>query len=374
VGSHAGAACAPNFAAEPIVVMTALLNEQPAAPAPAIRRPWQWPLPPAGAYAPVPPYLSGTPCSVESLAGSVLQGVLHDFDPATRRLQLRAASGGPEVSLPFVRQRRVVLGTPLQLVGARARRGAAAGSQERSYRLTQVGDPHAPVLDGCTIGHVDAPEGLYLFEPTETVGELRRVFVPRAAYSSCEFGPSAVEAAALHWIASPGRLLEAIAGPQHANVLPLRQALLALGLVTPARLERCLAAWDGKAGLGESLVQAALVSKSDLQTALAHRMGFPLVDLARFPVDPAAQAMLPPAVAVAHRVLPLLRDQERLIVAVDRPGRVLKLRRLDAYAQWPIVPVLALKAPLLSALDRDGAGAAWSDEATDHMDLVDPTA
>jgi hypothetical protein len=354
--------------------MSAPLIEPHLAAPPASRHPWQWPMPPAGAYAPVSAIPTGETCSVESLSGSVLHGVLHGFDPVAKRLALRAASGGPEVSLPFLRLRRVVLGTPLQLVAARAHRGTSAGSQERSYRLTQVGDPHAPVLGGCTIGHVDAAEGLYLFEPTATVGQLKRVFVPRTAYSSCEFGPSAIEAAARHWIANPGRLLDAITQQQQAAVLPLRQAMLALGLVTPAQLDRFTATWDGKAGLGESLVLAALVSRSDLQTALAHRMGYPLVDLARFPLDPAAQAMLPQSVAVEHRVLPLMRDRERLIVAVDRPGRVLKLRRLDAYAQWPIVPVLALKAPLMSALDRDEASDGWGDDdRSEYMDLAAST-
>ena len=94
------------------------------------------------------------------------------------------------------------------------------------------------------------------------------------------------------------------------------------------------------------------MSRADLQTALAHKMGFPLVDLERFPLDPQALALLPRRLAISHRVLPLLLDQERLIVAVDRPGRVLKLRQLDAYAQMPIVPVLALKSQILVALNR----------------------
>jgi Type II secretion system (T2SS), protein E, N-terminal domain len=183
-------------------------------------------------------------------------------------------------------------------------------------------------------------------------GALCRVFVPRTAYSRCEFGPSAEELAARHWIASPAVLVEALAQQERAPVQPLGQALLALGLLTPPQLERVLQRLHGKAALGEALIDCGLVSRGDLQTALAHKMGFPLVDLERFPLDPQALALVPRRLALSHRVLPLMLHGERLIVAVDRPGRVLKLRQLDAYAQLPIVPALALKAQILATLNR----------------------
>jgi hypothetical protein len=129
---------------------------------------------------------------------------------------------------------------------------------------------------------------------------------------------------------------------------------------------------DGKAALGETLVNAGLVSRADLQTALAHKMGFPLVDLERFPLDPQALALLPRRLAISHRVLPLMLDKERLIVAVDRPGRVLKLRQLDAYARMPIVPVLALKAQVLVALNRQ-SGDGWNLNPSERVNFFATT-
>jgi hypothetical protein len=117
-------------------------------------------------------------------------------------------------------------------------------------------------------------------------------------------------------------------------------------------LQRVQQRLDGKTALGEALVGAGLLSRTDLQTALAHKMGYPVVDLERFPLDRLALSMIPRDVAIAHRLMPLMRDGERLIVAVDRPGRVLKLREHEAYARLPLVPVLALKAQILQALER----------------------
>jgi hypothetical protein len=325
---------------------------------------WQWPLPPARARAFTAPPALGTPqpCCIETQTGLTLQGEMHDFDPAKRRLLFRAAGGGPDASLAFASLRRLTLTVALQPLprerGAPRERQPAI-AQERDYRLQQVGQVNTPPLTGRSAGHAEAAEGMYLFCPIGGDGALQRVFVPRAAYSRSEFGASAEELAARHWIASPAQLLDAIAQQQRQPVVPLGQSLLALGLLTQARLDRALQRLDGKAALGEALVSTGLVSRSDLQTALAHKMGYPLVDLDRFPLDPAALALIPRRVAVSHRVMPLLCDGERLIVAVDRPGRVLKLRELDAYAQLPILPVLALKSQIMLALNRQ-AGEGWT--------------
>ena len=335
--------------------------------------PWQWPMPPSGArrYVAPPPLGTPQPCQIETQTGLKLQGVMLDFDPAKRRLQFRATSGGTDASLPFAGVRRLTLTAPL-LPAARAadspKERMPPAAQERDYTLQQVGNATALALTGRTAGHVLAAEGLFLFSPADEDGALCRVFVPRTAYSRCEFGPSVEELAARHWIASPAKLVEAIAQQERAPVIPLGQALLALGLLTPAQLERVLQRAKGKTALGETLVDSGLVSRTDLQTALAHKMGFPLVDLERFPLDPQALALLPRRLATSHRVLPLMLDQQRLVVAVDRPGRVLKLRHLDAYAHMPIVPVLALKSQILVALNRQ-SGDGWNLDVSDRANF-----
>ena len=339
--------------------------------------PWSWPMPPAGArrFAPPPALGIAQPCLIENQAGVTLQGAMLDFDPSKRRVQFRAAAGGTDASLPFSGLRRLTLTDPL-LPAARTndapKERPPPAAQERDYTLQQVGQATTLPLVGRTAGHVLAAEGLYLFSPAQEDGALCRVFVPRSAYSRCEFGPSAEELAARHWIASPAKLLEALQQQERAPVLPLGQALLALGLLTQAQLDRMLQRADGKAALGETLVDAGLVSRADLQTALAHKMGFPLVDLERFPLDPQALALLPRRLAISHRVLPLLLDKERLIVAVDRPGRVLKLRQLDAYAQMPIVPALALKSQILVALNRQ-SGEGWNLNPSERVNFFATT-
>jgi len=339
--------------------------------------PWQWPMPPASARRFAPPPALGTPqpCQIETQTGLKLEGAMLDFDPSKRRLQFRASSGGTDASLPFTGVRRLTL-TAALLPSARTadvpRERPPPTAQERDYTLQQVGNATTVPLTGRSAGHVLASEGVYLFSPVGDGGALCRVFVPRTAYSRCEFGPSAEELAARHWIASPASLVEALAQQERAPVLPLGQALLALGLLTQAQLDRVLQRSEGKTALGEALVDSGLVSRADLQTALAHKMGYPLVDLERFPLDAHALALLPRRVAISHRVLPLMLDKERLIVAVDRPGRVLKLRQLEAYAQMPIVPALALKSQILVALNRQ-SGDGWNLDVSERVNIFATT-
>jgi hypothetical protein len=51
---------------------------------------------------------------------------------------------------------------------------------------------------------------------------------------------------------------------------------------------------------------------------------------------------------------------------------VLKLRQLDAYAQMPIVPVLALKSQILVALNRQ-AGDGWNINVSERVNFFATT-
>jgi hypothetical protein len=165
------------------------------------------------------------------------------------------------------------------------------------------------------------------------------------------------------WIASPATLLEAIERQQRMPIKPLGQSLLALGLITQAQLDRALASQSRDVPLGESLVTAGMISRHDLQTALAHKMGYPLVDLARFPIDAKATAKLPHRVATSLRMVPLLLTGQRLIVAVDKPARVLKLGTVHAIAGVTVVAVLASRVQIALAHQRM-TGDVWSGHST----------
>jgi len=83
------------------------------------------------------------------------------------------------------------------------------------------------------------------------------------------------------------------------------------------------------------------VSRQDLVTALARKMGYPLVDLDRFPAEIEAITKVPFNVASRLLVAPLLLREGTLIVAVEDPSKRLTLSELEFITQCKIVPVLA---------------------------------
>jgi type II secretion system (T2SS) protein E len=315
---------------------------------------WQWPVPPyVWRHIPAPGNDVAQPCRVESAAGTAVDGLMLGFDPSAGTLAFRIAENAPVVTLPFSRFRRLTLTVPLQraptLAGAPMERVPAA-AQEREYRIRFSG--RAQALTGRTAGYVETARGLYLFTPVDEEASLQRVFVPLSADSSYEFGTSAEEVAATQWLSTPEALLEAIERQHRMPVGLLGESLLALGLLKRDQLNRVLATQSGDKPIGELLVAEGIISRADLNTALAHKMGYPLVDLARFPIDPAALAKLPHRIAAGYRVVPLLLDKDRLVVAVDKPSRAVRLNALHAYAQIKVVPVLASKTQMMLAFER----------------------
>jgi hypothetical protein len=337
---------------------------------------WDWPSPPFE-WPHLPAPAKGTPqrCSIEGLAGEQVRAEMLDFDPAAKKLTVRGAADGSTGLLAFSRFRRLTLVEPLRAAprsaGAPSPRIPAA-RRECDYTLWAGSDAPAPPLTGRTAGHVQTAAGLFLFTPVEEETALQRVFVPRCALSRCEFGPSAEEIAAAQWIGSQDALLEAIERQQRMPVMPIGQSVLALGLLTQAQLDRELAKPAGDVPLGESLVAAGLISPADLHMVIAHKMGYPMVDLTRFPIDPSALARLPKGIAARHRIVPLMIDNARLIVAVDRPSRVLDLRSLHTPVQTSIVAVLASALQITVALDRLSRDA-WSQQVVGRPSFVRTT-
>jgi hypothetical protein len=321
----------------------------------------QWPTPPfAWRHLSPPANDAAQPCTIETSWGATVEGEMLDFDPAGACLKFRTGPGSAEATVPFGRVRRLVLTAPLlpapQLAGAPMERVPSA-AQERDYRL-QAKDGRA--IAGRTAGYVVTDAGLYLYTPLDEERALQRVFVPRSAYTGCEFGSSAEEVAAERWISTREELLQAVDRQQRMPVLRIGDALLNLGFVTPRQLDRALAQQRGDVPLGQMLVEAGVISKADLDTALAHKMGYPLVDLTRFPLDLDLVRMLPLKLATQSMALPLMVHRERLVVAVDRPQRIEKLHQLHVFTGKKLVPVLASRTQIMLALTDLAQQDMWS--------------
>lgn len=332
---------------------------EPTAPAPLEFPPlfdanyaaWSWPAPPFALRFEMPPAGRVEPCRIDTTSGAVVAGEMLAIDADAGRIDFRSSAGGSTLSLPFAQFRRLTLTTPLQPVartpGAPLERLPAA-AQEREVRVLPAGGGAELVTR--SVGHVENGWGLFLYPPADGERSLLRQFLPRGSWRELRFGPSAEEQAMQHWVTTKQGLLDALARQAKAPPLPLGEALLHLGLVTKAQIDAMVAHGDAARPLGERLVAAGVLGSADLQTAFGHKMGCPLVDLLRFPIDADAARLLPLRAVVAHRALPIMVDGQRLIVAVDRLSRVANLNSLQTLAGMTVLPVMARKSQLRVAL------------------------
>jgi type II secretory ATPase GspE/PulE/Tfp pilus assembly ATPase PilB-like protein len=343
-----------------------------------------WPTPALSSYPGPAPTKDPAPCEIEGLNGKMMQGTLALFSPEGGHLLLQMVSMRSPLTLRFSQFRRLTLTQPL------APTTAALAGDEHDPLLSRPSLPYelhqrkGPVLSGQTIGADERDYGLFLFEPIDTLGGVRRSFVPRAAYEKFMLGSRvgellveqraataeqvevAVQTQAqlrqqrvgevlvVRQVLTAEQLEEAIQEQARMPMIRIGEALIALGYITQQQLDEALEQQRHERGLplGELLVRHGVVTRHDLQIALSRKMGYPMVDVRHFATDTEALLRLPHAVASRREVLPLMLRAGRLVVALEDPTLRDAIDEIEFMAQTKVIPVLADPAELPTAIDR----------------------
>jgi hypothetical protein len=321
---------------------------------------------------------------IEGLNGSTMAGRLMNFNPAAGLAHVQVSASRTTLPLRFSQFRCLRLATPMQPLPfdpTDTTPLALTECRAEPYRVQLQG---GAVLEGRTITHEENAHGLFLFEPVDDNGAVRRCFVPRAVYSHVDIGRRLGEAlveqraataeqvdAALEvqhklrnqklgeillvkQLISPDELEAAIEEQSRMPMVRIGQALTALGFITEAQLEQALQQQQQDRGvpLGELLVRDGHITRADLQTALARKMGYPLVDVVNFPVELEALQRLPYAVASRLPALPLMMRGGRLVVALEDPTQRKAIDEIEFAARCKSIPVLARSRTLYGTIDR----------------------
>jgi type II secretory ATPase GspE/PulE/Tfp pilus assembly ATPase PilB-like protein len=302
------------------------------------------------------------------------------------QLSLRLATTRTPLTLRFDQFRRLALLEPLLPLPTTGHpdHPAPALADARPAVPFAVALADGSEWSGHTVGHVEEPWGLFLFEPVDERGALRRSFVPRAAYRQAAIGPRIGQVLVEQQAVTPQQLEQALdeqrqlrerrlgdlllvqqiitveelvaAIEQQAKMPMVRigEALATLGFITGAQLAEALEhqRQDRSVPLGELLVRKGVITRADLQTALARKMGYPLVDVTRFEPEADAVARLPYAVASRVLALPLIVRAGRLVVAVEDPTSRSTNDEVEFASQMKVAPVLARNGVLGEAIER----------------------
>jgi len=352
----------------------------PAAPTEA----FAWPTPPLACYPAPVRATQPEACEIEGLNGKTMVGRLMHFNPVEGLVKLRLAGARATMSLRFDQFRRLRLLPALAALPPSPLMPQAEALSERPVLPFQICMRGAPAIEGLTVGQHEADYGLFVFEPVDESGAVRRSFFPRAAFDSARVGAFIGDTLVEDNLATEQQVLEALEEQQQlrnqklGDMLVVRhiittdelssaideqakmpmvrigEALTALGYITEAQLEDALVQQkvDRSVALGELLVRKGVVSRQDLQTALARKMGYPLVDVLHFPVEAQAVGRLPYAIASRLPALPLMLHGGRLVVALEDPSQRLSVDEIEFASQCKVVPVLARTGLLLGAIDK----------------------
>jgi type II secretory ATPase GspE/PulE/Tfp pilus assembly ATPase PilB-like protein len=353
----------------------------------------QWPDPPlAGLLADLPP-LAAEPCEIESPNGKVSLGQLLGFDPATGQVHLQLPPSRNALSLKPRLFRRLTLLRPLpprRLPGAPNFEATTPLAGPASLTSLKLQFKNGQPFTLSVAAQVESAAGLFTFAPMGTEGHLQRSFFPRDGLKaeapaasdpgSIDFSaatepmaldlptpakptttatPSAPTRQRSDMVLAPridghSQLLQAIDRQARMPMVRIGEALLGLGFVTESQLNQALE-WqrqDHRYPLGEMLVRENVISRTNLQVALARKMGYPIVEVSAFPAESEAAMRLPQATARRLPALPLVIHKGQLVVALEDPSSREAIDEIEFTAQCKVVPVLAPAGTLKPAIDR----------------------
>src|SRR5688572_15739963 len=104
--------------------------------------------------------------------------------------------------------------------------------------------------------------------------------------------------------------------------------------------------------LGNSLVKVGAIQEEDLTQFLARQYGVPAINLAEFDIEPDVVALVPKDVAMRHKVVPVNRAGNSLIVAMADPSNILAIDDLKFVTGYNIEVVVASDVGVNQAITR----------------------
>ncbi len=100
----------------------------------------------------------------------------------------------------------------------------------------------------------------------------------------------------------------------------LGDVLIETKAVTPAQLDAALAAQrKTDRALGDALIQLGFITERQLKQALAIQLRISFVNLDEHALEPSLRSVLSESYARHHRVLPIAKDDDRIVLAMDDP-------------------------------------------------------
>jgi len=133
----------------------------------------------------------------------------------------------------------------------------------------------------------------------------------------------------------------------------IAEALIKKGLIAKVDLDKAIALQKEKGGkLGDILIEEGLLDKEHLASILSQELGIPIINLARYKVDPSVIKMIPKKIAMHHRILPISKMGNILTMAMVDPLNVLAIDDIKTLTGFRIGPVVTTDKDMDDAIEK----------------------
>jgi len=328
-----------------------------------------WPVPPLFQPAAAPPDGHGLDCSVELLDGRILTAELLDLAADTVSLKVALPGHGAEQQRIDLGQVRMIRMTIPLSPARESDEASGAGIDAAGDSAFSVRFRDGNQFDGTTYGMAREEAGLFLFLPATDPSRALPCFIPAQQLDDVRVdspvqgsarASSKAMAAELNrqaefrqeqlgkrlsdrGVDSQEELRHALLAQKRRPAMKLGELLLEAGLISTGQLAEALRlqSESPERRLGDILADMGIVTLRLVQMALSEKLGIPYVNLREFEVDPLALKLVSASFARHHQVLPLMRMNEALVVAMENPLTMDFMQELAFLTGQNIMPVIA---------------------------------
>ena len=132
----------------------------------------------------------------------------------------------------------------------------------------------------------------------------------------------------------------------------LTEILINNKLITKEQLYEAIQIQKKKGGrLSDIIVDLKFIKESDLVSLLSEGLGFPLIDLRRFRIDPEIVKVIPADIARHYQIIPISKMGDSITLAMADPLNIFAIDHVKALTGYKINTIISSSQDILQAID-----------------------
>ena len=132
----------------------------------------------------------------------------------------------------------------------------------------------------------------------------------------------------------------------------LTELFLTNKLLTRQQLDEALGLQKKKGGrLSDIIVELKFIKEGDLISVLSQGLGFPLIDLKRFKIDPQVSNIIPVDAARHYQIIPVSKIGDTVTLAMADPLNIFAIDHVKALTGYKINPIISSVQDISQAID-----------------------